>query len=230
MKLEDRPGIKKLEKAVNINWVKIAVLAVLACLCIKYSDHVIETIRLIVYTMRPLFYGLAIAYVLNIFMKKLEKIYFPKKTDAWVTKTRRPVCVFASIILVLVLAVMLIGLVVPSLLDAVHVITKDIPSAFIRFQKWLSGILENSPELQQYVDSLDIDWNSTFRKIGDFLSKGIGDLFNSAFSVYRTDFGYFFYLYALWKRTAAVPAEKACNGLCGGGDYRTGTAFSDSCK
>ena len=44
-------------------------------------------------------------------------------------------------------------------------------------------ILENSPELQQYVDSLDIDWNSTFRKIGDFLSKGIGDLFNSAFSV-----------------------------------------------
>ena len=143
----------------------------------------IETIRLIVYTMRPLFYGLAIAYVLNIFMKKLEKIYFPKKTDAWVTKTRRPVCVFASIILVLVLAVMLIGLVVPSLLDAVHVITKDIPSAFIRFQKWLSGILENSPELQQYVDSLDIDWNSTFRKIGDFLSKGIGDLFNSAFSV-----------------------------------------------
>ena len=111
MKLEDRPGIKKLEKAVNINWVKIAVLAVLACLCIKYSDHVIETIRLIVYTMRPLFYGLAIAYVLNIFMKKLEKIYFPKKTDAWVTKTRRPVCVFASIILVLVLAVMLIGLI-----------------------------------------------------------------------------------------------------------------------
>ena len=42
MKLEERPGIKKLEKAVNINWVKIAVIAVLACLCIKYSDHVIE--------------------------------------------------------------------------------------------------------------------------------------------------------------------------------------------
>ena len=151
MKLEDRPGIKKLEKAVNINWVKIAVLAVLACLCIKYSDYVIEKLRLIIYTMRPLFYGLAIAYVLNIFMKKMEKIYFPKKTDAWVIKTRRPVCVFASIILVLVLVVMLIGLVVPSLLDAVHVITKDIPSAFIRFQKWLSGILENSPELQQYA-------------------------------------------------------------------------------
>lgn len=42
MKLEDRPGIKKLEKAVNINWVKIAVIAVLACLCIKYSDHVMK--------------------------------------------------------------------------------------------------------------------------------------------------------------------------------------------
>ena len=71
MKLEERPGIKKLEKAVNINWVKIAVIAVLGCLIIKYSDGIIEKINLLLYTMRSLFYGLAIAYVLNIFMKKL---------------------------------------------------------------------------------------------------------------------------------------------------------------
>lgn len=59
MKLEDRPGTKSWKNAVNINWVKIAVIAVLACLCIKYSDYVIEKLRLIIYTMRPLFYGLA---------------------------------------------------------------------------------------------------------------------------------------------------------------------------
>ena len=182
MKLEERPGIKKLEKAVNINWVKIAVIAVLGCLIIKYSDGIIEKINLLLYTMRSLFYGLAIAYVLNIFMKKLEKIYFPKRNSTWVEKTRRPVCVFGSIILVLVLALVLMGLVIPSMLDAIQVMTKDIPNSFVRFQKWLSKLLEDSPELQQYVNSLDIDWNSMFRKIGDFLSKGIGNLFNSAFS------------------------------------------------
>ena len=157
-------------------------IAVLGCLIIKYSDGIIEKINLLLYTMRSLFYGLAIAYVLNIFMKKLEKIYFPKRNSTWVEKTRRPVCVFGSIILVLVLALVLMGLVIPSMLDAIQVMTKDIPNSFVRFQKWLSKLLEDSPELQQYVNSLDIDWNSMFRKIGDFLSKGIGNLFNSAFS------------------------------------------------
>lgn len=192
MSFEDRPKVKKIEKVMKLDGVRFVIPAVIGCLCIKYSDRVIEIAKLLLYTMRPLFYGVAIAYVLNIFMKKLEQFYFPKRQDRWVMRTRRPICVFGSVILVLVLLVILVLLVVPSLADAMQVMTKDIPKAFGQFQAWLSQLLSDTPELQQYVNSLNIDWNGMFGKIGNVLSKGIGNLFNSAFSVANVIFSFLF--------------------------------------
>lgn len=192
MSIEDRPKVKKIEKVMKLDGVRFVIPAVIGCLCIKYSDHVIEIAKLLLYTMRPLFYGVAIAYVLNIFMKKLEQFYFPKRQDRWVMRTRRPICVFGSVILVLVLLIVLVLLVVPSLADAMQVMTKDIPKAFGQFQAWLSQLLSDTPELQQYVNSLNIDWNGMFGKIGNVLSKGIGNLFNSAFSVANVIFSFLF--------------------------------------
>ena len=183
MKLEDHPEIRRLEHVVNINWIKIAVIAVVSVLVIKYSDPFIGGIKELLGTMRPLFFGFSIAYVLNIFMKRLERLYFPKKTDAWVQKTRRPVCVFSSVILVLAIVIFMILLVVPSLIDSIQVLTKDIPEAFIRFQKWLVKISADAPWIQSYVENVEVNWNSLFGKIGEFLQKGVGSLFNSAFSM-----------------------------------------------
>ncbi len=182
MNKEERPGIQRLEHIVNINWVKIAVIFVISCLFIKYSDQIFSAGKLLFSTIGPLLYGFAIAYVLNIFMKKLEKIYFPKHSDGWQARTRRPVCVFASVILVLALIALLIGLVVPSLIDAIQVITKDIPSSFLQFQSWLAKLLEDQPELQTYVETVNVNWDTVFERIGEALQVGIGNLFNSAFS------------------------------------------------
>lgn len=164
-------------------WLKIALLAVAGCLCVKYSGTAIDAVLLVTATLRPLLMGCALAYVLNIFMKKLEQIYFPKRNDPWVVKTRRPVCVFSSILLVLVFILVFCGLVIPALSDSFQVLTRDIPKSFNRFQKWVVKLLTDMPELQEQVKSLKIDWNSVYDKAGSFLSKGIGGIFNSAFSV-----------------------------------------------
>ena len=55
MKLEDHPEIRRLEHVVNINWIKIAVIAVVSVLVIKYSDPFIGGIKELLGTMRPLF-------------------------------------------------------------------------------------------------------------------------------------------------------------------------------
>lgn len=192
MKIEERSGLERTEHKVNVNWVKIAVIAVISCLCVKYSDRIFSLVSLVLHTMKPLAYGFMIAYVLNIFMKRLEKLYFPKRTDGWAARTRRPVCVFSSILLVLAIVVFMIVLVVPSLVDSMQVLTRDIPRSFGRFQKWLIRLLEDEPEIQEYVMGLEINWNTLFGKIGNFLSKGIGNLFNSAFSAANVIAGFIF--------------------------------------
>lgn len=167
------------------SWIRIAILAVLSCLTVKYSDKVFILIGTFVEILKPLIVGFMMAYVLDILMKRLEKLYFPNRQDPWVMKTRRPVCVCGSLLTVAVIIVLLFILVVPALRDAVLVLTKDIPRAFGQLQNWLAGTAEEAGfvDLQKFVTSLEIDWNSIYDKVSGFLSHGIGSLFNSAFSV-----------------------------------------------
>lgn len=167
------------------SWIRIGLLAVSGCLCVKYSDKIFGAVSLLVQTLTPLFLGFVLAYILDILMKKLEKIYFPGKTEGIVAGTRRPVCVFASILLVFLVLIALFMIVVPSLRDAIYVLTKDIPKAFVRFQRWLAGLAAEAGyrEIQEYISTLKIDWNTLYEKATGFLTKGIGNLFTSAFSM-----------------------------------------------
>ena len=167
------------------NWIRIAVLAVISCLFVKYFGTIAGAAGLLVDTLMPLLLGFAIAYILNILMEKLEKIYFPKSDKHWVEKTRRPVCVFGSIFLVLFFVVFLVLLVIPALGDSIYVLTKDIPRAFVRFQRWLSELAAQAgySEMEEFVSSLKINWDDLYNKLGGILTKGISSVFNSAFSV-----------------------------------------------
>jgi predicted PurR-regulated permease PerM len=167
------------------SWIKVLIVAVVACLGIKYSDTVFAVAATVLGTLKPLLYGSAIAYILNILMKRLEKLYFPHSTKAWVGRSRRPVCVFASIFLVLFFAIFLLVLVIPALGNSLYVLTKDIPTSFERFQNWLSGLAAQAgfSTVQEYLNNLDINWNELYNKIGAVLQKGIGNFFTSAFSM-----------------------------------------------
>lgn len=163
----------------------IALLAVLSCLGVKYSEHIFGMAGMLIATVKPLIIGFALAYVLDILMKKLERIYFPKRTETWAVKTRRPVCVFGSIFIVFFAVIVIILLVLPALGESIQVLTSGIPKAFDRFLVWISGVAGEAgfEEVQEYVNSLQIDWESLYEKLVGFLSKGVGGLFNSAFSV-----------------------------------------------
>lgn len=167
------------------SWIMIALLAVLSCLGVKYSEHIFGMAGMLIATVKPLIIGFALAYVLDILMKKLERIYFPKRTETWAVKTRRPVCVFGSIFIVFFAVIVIILLVVPALGESIQVLTSGIPKAFDRFLVWISGVAGEAgfEEVQEYVNSLQIDWESLYEKLVGFLSKGVGGLFNSAFSV-----------------------------------------------
>ena len=167
------------------SWIMIALLAVLSCLGVKYSEDIFGMAGMLLTTVKPLIIGFALAYVLDILMKKLERIYFPNRTETWVVKTRRPVCVFGSIFIVLFAVIVIILLVVPALGESIQVLTSGIPKAFDRFLVWISGVAGEAgfEEVQEYVNSLQIDWESLYEKLVGFLSNGVGGLFNSAFSV-----------------------------------------------
>ena len=61
-------------------------------LAIQNIGVVLGIVSKLLGVLKPLTLGCAMAYILNILMKKIEKIYAPSPKNVWVRKSKRGVC------------------------------------------------------------------------------------------------------------------------------------------
>lgn len=77
---------------------KYFLLAALLVLGIRYFNVLLGGAGDLWSIASPLIAGCAVAYVLNIVMRRLEKLYFPRSESPLVRKSRRPVCIVLSLV------------------------------------------------------------------------------------------------------------------------------------
>ena len=154
-------------------------LTALLVLGIKYFDQIVAGISNLWNVMFPLVFGLVIAYVLNIVLVRVERLYFPRSKSRWVVATRRGVGIVLSIVLVLALFILIGRLVIPELGKAFGVIGRGVPVVLGQIAGWLeeNGTLEAANALQ------DVDWRGLANKAVDVLRSGIGSVLNSTITV-----------------------------------------------
>lgn len=170
---------KKMDKAV----VKYFLLAAVLVLVIRYFEEVLGMIGNIWQIATPLLMGCVIAYVLNIVMRRIERIYFPNSEKKAVIKTRRAVGIVGSIALILAIAVLIVTLVLPELINTIKLMGQGIPPFVESCIDWLVNNSSQFPELGKQLQSLEIDWASLTRNIFSYLTAGVGGLLNSTISI-----------------------------------------------
>ena len=128
----------------------------------------------------PFLLGAAIAFVLNVPMRAIERHLFPNaKRGGGVRRPLALVLTLVAVIGVLVLASCVIG---PGVRDAVKSIASQAPAAFDRLHNWLLGLEQYLPQIETWVQDLSIDWKSLSQKAiqlaqswgGSLLSTGGG--------------------------------------------------------
>ncbi|MGN1001816.1 MAG: AI-2E family transporter [Oscillospiraceae bacterium] len=150
-------------------------------LCIYYWSAVSSFLGLLLHALSPLLVGLVIAYVLNILMSFYEKRYFPQKAGVpAVEKTRRPVCLIAAILTLLLVILLIVWLVVPELVSCVRFLISEIPPAVEKLLKseFVASILPS--DILARLSG--IDWAAYASKAIQVLLSGIGDAAGVLFS------------------------------------------------
>lgn len=179
--MNNRRKIKLLE---YIPYLAVTALAVLGVLNIKWLIGVLKGLWSI---LSPLVLGCIMAYVLNLIMKKLEKAFFPNSQKRAVKAMRRPVCLILSMLLVMILAALVIGLIVPEIVNIFVVMGETIPVYAEKIRLFLIKYEDQIPVAGEYIaDYLQnggIDWNSILGKVMDFAKNGVGGLLSSTVSV-----------------------------------------------
>lgn len=150
-------------------------------LCINYWNRVGHLIGVFVSGITPILIGCAFAYLVNIFMCNLEKVYFKNSKKDFVIRSRRPVCMAGAIIIVLGVIALLIYMIIPELVRCIETFVNSLPDLVkdISRNDYVQKMV--SPDKLEKLKNMK--WDSYMEKIGTFLFSGIGGAVNTVASV-----------------------------------------------
>lgn len=164
-------------------FVQRGIVVAILCLIVIHFKEVLgwgNTLYAVAY---PLILGCVFAYVLNILMVRLERIYFPGTQNKLIMKSRRPVCMILALAILILIVIFVLDLVIPQVVDCFVIISKDVPDAI---DKMISFLIEKSdelPALQKQLTELNLDWGSIFNKVSAGLMSGTKGLLTSATTI-----------------------------------------------
>ena len=173
----------------KIEWktlLKIGTSAFLLYLCIHYWTAVQSVALELLNASSPLFIGCAVAYVVNLLMGLYERWYFPRAKKKFILKSRRVVCMVLAFITLAAIIALVIGLVLPQLVDAIQLIISKIPDAM----KTGLAILESWHILpEDIINTLEkIDWQSRIEQIVGVVTSGLGNVMTVVISTVTSVF------------------------------------------
>ena len=153
----------------------------------------------------PFLLGAAIAFILNVPMRSIERHLFPKARSV---SFRRPLALVLTLVAVIGVLVLAGGVIGPGIRDAVKSIASQAPAAFDRLYGWLLGLEQYLPQIEGFVSELNIDWKSLSQKAiqlaqswgGTLLSSGGGLMVGVVSGVSTFVIGLIFSLYILLQK------------------------------
>ena len=182
MKLfKERTG-GKLEHSDMIRIAQLLVFAAGVLLVWKYFDTVIDVVAAFFKVLSPFLVGGAIAFVLNVPMRSIEKLLFGGKKARSVRalqKMARPVSLVLTLLFVAALLALFFGVLVPRLSETVEIIAQSAQEFFPKAEAWIIKTFEDNPQIIEFVNNLELNWEKLASDAGDVLQSGISTVVTS---------------------------------------------------
>mgnify|MGYP003288925027 CR=1 FL=1 len=147
----------------------------------------------------PFILGLCIAFVLNIPVRIIEKLYYSKnsknkkankknnnisndKKSVKINIALRVFSIVVSICVVIFILYFVLFLIIPELINTINIFKLNIPNFIENIKIWLIDITENYPDLKEKIVNISIDLNSIESTIKTIAKGGITTVITSSFN------------------------------------------------
>lgn len=161
---------------------QIIAFAILLYCGIEHFDVVIGAVCFAAGIVMPFLIGGALAFIINVPMKKLEKLLFPRNKK--LVKWRRPLAYVLTLACVIGIITLALVVVIPELGNTIALLGEQIPVAVKAAQKWLTGIPKRYPALAPAIGELDIDWSSVSTSAVNFVQSAASGLLSSGVGIF----------------------------------------------
>ncbi len=168
--------------------IKFMIIAALLVFLLLYFNSVISLAKMLLGVIAPLLAGFAIAYILNIPLTKLERIYFPKSKSNFINKSRRGVCLLLSIVIIVGIAIIIMSVVIPQITIAFATVYDGIPEFIQNVEEWIVANQHIFPSIAEFVleQFNNINIPTLLSNVASYVTIGIESIFNSSISIIST--------------------------------------------
>lgn len=172
--------------------VAIISFAIVLYTALQNIEEIIAIVKVVWNIIFPFVLGGAIAFVLNIPMKSIEKrLHGLKNTKiySYIQSFVRPIGLLFALILVIATLGIVIFIVVPELAKTILSIGKSIEQALPSIENWLLETFNNNQDVIAMLEESEVNWGTMLEGIGTFLKNGAGSFLASSMSVTMSIFG-----------------------------------------
>lgn len=159
-------------------------MAALAALAVLKFDVVMGALSIVIGVLTPFIIGGVIAYLINLIMGRLEKLFFPSSSSKVVAKLRRPCCMLLSVVLLLGILSFVVGIISVEMAQAFPAIINGAAGMIQSLQEWLSnsGMLDKIDEwaLPLALPESGGSWQETVKALINKLG-GMGGIASTVF-------------------------------------------------
>lgn len=179
----------KLDKENTKQILKIVIIAIIVLVALLNISSVWNVIKVFLDILSPFIWGLAIAFILNIFMSfyenKLLKGNSKKKKETSHSKNsikveknknfKRPFSIALSIITIIAVISIILILIIPQFVEVIINLVKNIPSYLEDLQSFAIDITDRVPEINNFIQNINIDTEALKNNIVN-ISKDVLDI------------------------------------------------------
>ncbi len=176
--------------SIKRNWNRMLVLLLIVVL-VYWAVNNLEALQTVLNVVgsafMPFIIGSALAFILHLPVNFLEK-----KLVKWTGRYRswyRIVTILLSFLLVALFIYLLIFLIIPDLQQTVLSFVEVVPDAVRRIIQWFTDFIENNPNVVEYVQELEIDFNSLQQQAIDTVQTFATGLVGSTFTFVSSTIG-----------------------------------------
>ena len=191
-----------LDKKTMLKIIGIIAAAALIFTAFQNIGEVIVFLKGIFAIFMPFVTGAAIAFVINVPMKSIEKHIFPDKQRF--NKVRRPLSLLLTFLAIAAVVAAVMILVIPQLVTTFGSLGKRIPEFMEKAQIYIEGIFKDYPQIQSWISDLELDWSGIMSSVSGWIQSGLSSTLdvaaNAVSGVVSVFIGFVFAVYILLQK------------------------------
>ena len=194
----------KLDRSTVLKITGILTFCILLYCALQNTAAVKGGIGTVMSYLNPFIVGGAIAFIINVPMRFIERHLFPKAKK--LDKLRRPLALILALLAIAAIIVLVCIIVIPQIADTLSTLTVNIPQYMDNAKAYVNKTLEKYPELQEEFQSYTgkINWQSVITSVTGWVSNGVVSTINVAGSaisgIVSAVVGFVFAIYILLQK------------------------------